>query len=368
MTEMVFIGTLSGQLCGELNCNKVIKERIKTTYQSCAFIDSNLASGPDKTGGFGFKKLFQMLGLYFHLLCSLERNATVYMTPGLSRLGLIRFLIALVMCKLFKAKVVAHYHGSRVINEYDTYKPYFKALVDYFFRNVDAHIFLSNTLQRQYSSKFKIKNSFVVGNFFSNELHEYLLKNYRETPTLRNRKIRLLYLSNLIEAKGYKTAIEITKKLKILGSDVELKIAGNGSDEVILKLQELIEGEPIEYLGVVSGVDKYELYNESDILLFPTLYKQEGLPLVLLEAMISRLLVVTNNIGGIQDLIVNKKTGLFLEKNMQLESGVTLIQKVLKEPDLYSSIIEAAYDVSESYTEDAFGNNVLKVLNRMSEK
>lgn len=368
MARLVFIGTLSGQLCGELNCNKVIKERVKIAYQCSAFIDSNLASGPDKTGGFKFKKLFQMLGLYFHLLCSLERNAVVYMTPGLSRLGLIRFLVALVICKLFKAKVVAHYHGSRVINEYDTYKPYFKTLVDYFFRNVDTHIFLSKTLQHQYSSKLIIKNSFVVGNFFSNELHEYLLKNCRGITTLKNRKIRLLYLSNLIEAKGYKTAIEITKKLTGLGSDVELKIAGNGSDEVILKLKELIEGEPIKYLGVVSGVEKYELYNQSDVLLFPTLYKQEGLPLVLLEAMISRLLVITNNIGGIQDLIVNKKTGLFLDKNMQIGSGVSLIQKALKEPDLYSTIIETAYNVSKSYTEDAFGDNVLKVLDGMFQK
>ena len=65
----------------------------------------------------------------------------------------------------------------------------------------------------------------------------------------------------------------------------------------------------VEFLGVQDNVYKY--LNEADIFTLPSLY--EGVPLTLIEAMGTGLPIVATNVGGIPDMLENKKYALLVD-------------------------------------------------------
>lgn len=88
-----------------------------------------------------------------------------------------------------------------------------------------------------------------------------------------------------------------------------------GGDGEIVKMQQLFEKnkvtEGVFFQGWVKGRDKDRLLQESSIFLFPSY--NEGMPVVLLEAMAYGLAIVTTNVGGIPDLIDHGVNGYLCE-------------------------------------------------------
>lgn len=68
------------------------------------------------------------------------------------------------------------------------------------------------------------------------------------------------------------------------------------------------------YFGRRYGNEKSVIFATSDIFVFPTFYANECFPLVLLEAMMHSLPIVSTNEGGISDIVENAVTGLIARK------------------------------------------------------
>ena len=69
------------------------------------------------------------------------------------------------------------------------------------------------------------------------------------------------------------------------------------------KINDLNLQEYVTYLGKKYGDYKYEIFQSSDIFVFPTFYHNECFPLVLLEAMMFGLPVISTSEGGIPDIV-----------------------------------------------------------------
>ena len=70
-------------------------------------------------------------------------------------------------------------------------------------------------------------------------------------------------------------------------------------------------GDRIEFPGSVFGAEKWRLWLDSDVFVFPT-YHTEGLPYSLLEAMAAGCVPVTTPVAAIPDVMRDREHGLFV--------------------------------------------------------
>lgn len=128
-------------------------------------------------------------------------------------------------------------------------------------------------------------------------------------------KVKLLFLSRLIKDKGIFETIEAFDKLRIKFPDLELTIAGDGSE--FNAVEKLVNGKAnIVMTGHVAGKEKIELLKNSHIYCLPSY--SEGLPTSVLEAMAFGLPVVTTAVGGLTDFFQDGKMGYFtIPRNAQ---------------------------------------------------
>lgn len=113
--------------------------------------------------------------------------------------------------------------------------------------------------------------------------------------------------------KGHPVLFEALRELmKGPLPNVYLMMVGDGPDEAMLK-------EKVQSLGIQQSVSFFPFTSEPkyvferiDVTVLPSLYK-EGLPNVLLESMGMGVPVVSSNIGGVPEIVINGETGYMVE-------------------------------------------------------
>ena len=124
----------------------------------------------------------------------------------------------------------------------------------------------------------------------------------------------LLFISRLIPTKGLVDVIHACDLLRDRGTRFALCCVGDGparaeaEDEVVrLRLEDIVR-----FAGFVPEVQAAEFYRHCDVLVFPTA-DNEGLPVVLLNALSAGLPIVTTRIRGALDYLVEHETCLWVE-------------------------------------------------------
>jgi glycosyltransferase involved in cell wall biosynthesis len=117
----------------------------------------------------------------------------------------------------------------------------------------------------------------------------------------------------------------------------------------------------VRWTGPRYGQEKAELFSSATIFAFPTLL-QEGVPLVILEAMSFGLPSVASNQGGIPDIVEDGVTG-FLVPAGDAEALAAKLESLLTHRELRESMGErarACFD--ERYTLDRFERGLAGIL------
>jgi len=124
----------------------------------------------------------------------------------------------------------------------------------------------------------------------------------------------VLYLGRLHKIKGIdilvKAFINVIENL----DDVRLVIVGP-DDGSLYELQTLIKdlgvGNKVIFIGPLYGLDKIEAYADSEVYVLSSRY--ETFPMTILEAYACGKPIITSNVGGLKDLVINGETGLLIE-------------------------------------------------------
>ncbi len=125
----------------------------------------------------------------------------------------------------------------------------------------------------------------------------------------------LLWIGRLTEQKGVFDLIEIIDSMNSSGyqNKIVWNIAGDGElRKDIIKLSK--KWSNVHYLGYIENKATANVYQDNDLLLCTS--KWESFPYVLLEAQSLGLPVISYNIQGCNDIIVNNKNG-YLVKNKE---------------------------------------------------
>ena len=131
------------------------------------------------------------------------------------------------------------------------------------------------------------------------------IKRQEPKPTLR-----ILAIGKLSRQKNYEGMFEILRLLTHSNIKFNLSILGTGDEKYRSKLQalaiELEISDKIDWLGWQAQVDDW--FENSDLFLHTAL--DEACPLVLIEAMLHGVPVVSSNAGGCKDVLKSFYTGI----------------------------------------------------------
>ncbi|MEQ9485070.1 glycosyltransferase [Coleofasciculus sp. F4-SAH-05] len=140
--------------------------------------------------------------------------------------------------------------------------------------------------------------------------------------------IRLVSIARLVEKKGIEYGIRAVAQLSQSYSHIQYNIIGDGELRESLEqlIKELNAGEQIKLLGWKQKEEVITILNNSHILLAPSITgqngDQEGIPVVLMEAMAMGLPVISTYHSGIPELVEDGVTGFLVpEKNYHELAG-----------------------------------------------
>ena len=120
----------------------------------------------------------------------------------------------------------------------------------------------------------------------------------------------LCAIGRLTRVKGHVYLIRALARLASEVADVHLVLVGDGPEDRRLRSEANAQGveSRVRFLG--SRADAVGIMKGADVFVLPSL--QEGLPVVLLEAMACSLPIVASNVGGVGELIQHGETGLLV--------------------------------------------------------
>lgn len=161
-------------------------------------------------------------------------------------------------------------------------------------------------------------------------------------------RFRLLFLSLCIREKGLFDTMEaaalVNQRLAAQSSPLRVELAVAGEFPSAAEREEFDQraqapewqdamGRPLlRYCGFVEGDAKAALLRESDCLCFPTCYRAEGFPLVLVEAMAWGLHIVTTRWRMIPELFPHGFDGL-VEPHQPAQVAAAIEQRLFRAPD-----------------------------------
>lgn len=140
----------------------------------------------------------------------------------------------------------------------------------------------------------------------------------------------LLTIAALHPRKGLKYLLRAMKKIIEQKNNTRLIIIGVGPQKK--ELQKLTEKlkiqEKVNFLGQCENIPK--MLKSSDLFVLPSV--KEAFGLVLLEAMAAQLPIVATNVGGIPEIIQDRKTGFLVEPHDADALAKTILMLLKNKP------------------------------------
>lgn len=252
-----------------------------------------------------------------------KNSKIVYHIVSSSSSGFWRDFLIINLSFFFGKKIILHSHNGNYHLFYNSQTKYKKKIIKSTISKADKIILLSSNLRKTFgfitdSQKFQFICNGLPFNIEENE------------SKIDNSIIDILYLSNLIESKGYLDLLNSAVLLNEanLISKYHFHFAGSfmlnpSQDKSYKTLKEakdifkkIIQKNNLEkfvtYHGVLKGDDKTALLKKADIFILPTYYDIEAQPITIIEAMAFKTPVFATKYRGIRDMIIPNQNGLFI--------------------------------------------------------
>ena len=174
-----------------------------------------------------------------------------------------------------------------------------------------------------------------------------------------NKKV-VLFVGRLAEIKGVTYLLEAMKSI-----DALLVIVGDGPLRADLEAQAIAIKDKVVFLGAKTHEELKTLYASADIFVAPSVTAkdggQEGLGLVILEALASGLPVVASRSGGIVQLIKDGING-FLCDEKNVEQMISCINSMIDDEKIYYQFAENSNKSIRNYDYSITGEKYIEIL------
>ena len=154
----------------------------------------------------------------------------------------------------------------------------------------------------------------------------------------KNGKVNILTVARLVEKKGVRYGIQAVAKALKHYPDIEYRIAGDGplKKDLIGLINKLSISKNVKLLGWKEQAEISDLMRDADILLAPSVTSkngdQEGIPVVLMEALAQGLPVISTQHSGIPELVQNEKSG-FIVPEHDIQALTDKLEYLIEHPE-----------------------------------
>ncbi|MEL6552444.1 MAG: glycosyltransferase family 4 protein [Cyanobacteria bacterium J06621_11] len=164
---------------------------------------------------------------------------------------------------------------------------------------------------------------------------------------------RLLFVGRLAAVKGLPVLLESLTQIKKTTPDVVLTVVGDGPDRAMLEARadELGLAEQVNFVGYQSQAAVRDYLQNTDVFVLPSF--AEGVPVVLMEALMSGVPVVATQIAGVSELVEDGVNG-FLVPPSDGEGLRDRIQTLLTDGKLRQKLgtqgaikVDAQFDINK---------------------
>ena len=187
----------------------------------------------------------------------------------------------------------------------------FKSVIEFAINNSDAVTAVSKSLKKETITSFKLEKKIqVIPNFIDSTLYKFENdKTLRRSFAKDSEKI-IIHISNFRKVKRVQDVLKVFVKIR---KEIPSKLLLIGDGPERLKMEQLCRNldlcDNVRFIGKLKAVER--VLSVSDLFLLPS--ETESFGLVALEAMASKVPVVSSNSGGLPEVNIEGKTGFLLE-------------------------------------------------------
>lgn len=325
----------------------------------------NLSKKSFKNGFNSFERIIEVVSILKQVWIKKRKVDRVYFTISESFAGNIKDLFIYLICYFKLDRMIVHLHGGAGIRTIMLGKKNIQFTLNrLFIKRLGSVIVLGKTHMDIFSGVISKSKMHVIPNFAEDYLflsEEEIIRKFE-----KSRPIRILFLSNLLPGKGHielvNAFLELNDNLK---ENISIDFAGGfESENQKAEFLNIIRGiKGINYHGILSGVEKRNIFSKSQIFCLPTYYPYEGQPISILEAYATGCVVVTTNHSGIPDIFMDGINGFEVQKK-SVNSIKLVIEKILSNPEQLMQIALSNSKIAfEKYRTSIFNTAVISVIN-----
>jgi len=183
----------------------------------------------------------------------------------------------------------------------------FKPVIEYAINQSDAVTAVSEDLKAETLENFNIKNEIkAIPNFIDMSLYKQEFSKSLRNNFAKKEEAILVHISNFRKVKRVQDVLKIFEKVN---KQVPSKLLMIGDGPERLKAEQLSRklgiAKQVRFLGKLKGIEK--MLSIADVFVLPS--KTESFGLVALEAMASKVAVISTNSGGLPEVNIDGKTG-----------------------------------------------------------
>jgi N-acetyl-alpha-D-glucosaminyl L-malate synthase BshA len=225
----------------------------------------------------------------------------------------------------------------------------FEPVITFAINRSDAVTAVSESLKTDTLAHFNVNREVeVIPNFI--DLNRYAgcsTDGVRKAFAPKGERI-VLHASNFRPVKRVEDVVEIFHKVR-KEIPAKLLLAGDGPDRPKIEAlcRKLGTCQDVHFLGKVKNIE--EVYSVADLFLLPS--ETESFGLAALEAMASRVPVISSNTGGIPEININGVTGFLSNVGDVHDMAKNAIQ-LLNDDFLMAKFKEAAYQKAKEFSEE----------------
>jgi len=265
---------------------------------------------------------------------------------------------------VFTGKIITAFHGYDITKYTDTYgKDVYKNL----FEKGDLFLPISERWKNKLISLGCCENKIIIHRM-GVDTDRYC--NLRRNPTSPD-ITRIITIARFVEKKGIRFGIEAVGRIVTEHPGIEYSIIGDGplKDEVESVILKMNLKEKVKLLGWKNQEEILECLIGSDILLLPSVTSkdgdQEGIPVVLMEAMALGTIVVSTYHSGIPELVQDGVSG-FLAPERDVVVLAEKLQRCIEHREIWPTIRkEARKVVTKNYNISDLNDQLIFIYQKL---
>ncbi|QHI70195.1 glycosyltransferase family 4 protein [Tichowtungia aerotolerans] len=333
------------------------------------FVPMSFSADMDEIGRFRWKKLLQLPLLVFRIWAArFKYGCKVFYYPpgGESLTAIFRDIMVLLSCRILFKKVVFHIHAGGFTEVAEKAPLPIRLLAGCAYRKPDLAIQLTEKSPPD-ALRIGAQKTVFVPNGLADEGISYI-DEFRHVST--DRPLTLLFVGVVSPSKGVMVLLNACAQLLADGVEFHLGVMGRFySPEFEAECRSFIHYHEldghVEFLGVLTGGDKWTEFCAADVFCFPSHFESENQSLVILEAMQFCLPCVASDWRGMSAMIKDGQTG-FLVPVKDPYSFAERIAKLATDPVLRMQMGKRAREVYlEKYTDEIWRQNMETTLREL---